>query len=447
MRAIGIDVHRDFCEVAISEDGQLRSASRVPSTPHDLELLGASLAADDEVALEATGNALAIARILEPHVARVVVASARELHAISDAKAKTDRRDARMLAKLLAAGMLEGTWLPCESRRALRRRLAHRAQLVRTRTRLKNEVHAALSRNLVGAPSASDLFGAAGRRWLAELELPTDERETLDSCLRTMAFLDGEIERFEQAIARYALRSPEIRRLVTIPGVGLLSAATFVAVVDDVRRFRSARKLVGYLGLDPRVRQSGSSPARTGHISKEGPSAARQALCEAAHAALRTPGPLRAFGQRVAARRGRQVAIVAVARKLATIAWRLLMSGEDYAYANPAQVRLKWRRIELLAGEPSQKGRRTGVSLEVEQERELALAAERAYRRLVTDRQAGSSAKKGAGAAAGRASQEGLREAKQRGRLTAPSVCASARDHPQPDDNAHTGRLTLSRGT
>jgi transposase len=404
MRAIGIDAHRDFCEVAISEEGQLRSADRVPSTPADLELLGASLLPDDEVALEATGNALAIARILEPHVARVVVASARELHAISDAKAKTDRRDARMLAKLLAAGMLEGTWLPGEERRALRRRLSHRVQLVRARSRLKNEIHAVLARNLVGAPSATDLFGAAGRRWLTQLVLPADERETLDSCLRTIGFLDAEIGRFERAVARYALRSPEIRRLVTIPGVGLLSAATFIAVVDDVHRFASARKLVGYLGLDPRVRQSGSSAARMGHISKEGPAAARAALCEAAHAAMRTPGPLRAFGQRIAARRGRQIAVVAVARKLATIAWRLLISGDDYAYANPAKVRLKWRRIELAAGEPSQKGRRTGVSFEDERERGIALAAEQAYRRLVADRQASGGARKGADAAARRAS-------------------------------------------
>ena len=334
------------------------------------------------------------------------MASARELHAIAGAKAKTDRRDARMLAKLLAAGMLEGTWLPGEETRTLRRRLAQRAQLVRARTRLKNEVHAALYRNLVGAPSATDLFGAAGRRWLEHLELPVDERETLESCLRTIAFLDGEVERFEQAIARCAMHSPEIRRLVTIPGVGLISAATLVAVVGNVRRFRSARKLVGYLGLDPRVRQSGSSPARMGHISKEGPAAARQALCEAAHAAMRTPGPLRAFRQRVAARRGCQVAIVAVARKLATIAWRLLTSGEDYAFASPGQVRLKLRRIELAAGAPRQQGHRTGVSLESQQERELALTAERAYQRLVADWQAAGRGRAGAGAAVGRASDE-----------------------------------------
>jgi len=142
-----------------------------------------------------------------------------------------------------------------------------------------------------------------------------------------------------------------------------------------------------------------------GHISKEGPSAARQALCEAARAAMRTPGPLRAFGLRIAARRGHQVAIVAVARKLATIAWRLLTSSQDYAYANPAQVRLKWRRIELAAGELSQKGRRTGVSVASEQERGLALAAERAYRRLVSDWQASGKKHTGAGAAVGRASE------------------------------------------
>ena len=404
MRAIGIDVHGDFCEVAICEGGCLRSAGRVASRPEELEVFAASLAADDEVALEATGNALAIARIIEPHVARLVVASAKELHAISDAKAKTDRRDARTLAKLLAGGLLEGTYLPDGELRALRRRLAHRVQLVRARSRLKNEVQAALFRNLVGAPAATDLFGVAGLRWLEALDLPADERETLASCLRTICFLDGEIARFERSIARYALSSPEIRRLVTIPGVGLLSAATFVAVVGDVHRFSSARKLVGYLGLDPRVRQSGSKRTRMGHISKEGPAAARAALCEAAHAAMRTPGPLRAFGGRVAARRGRQVAIVAVARKLATVAWRLLSSGQDYAYVNPAQVRLKWRRIELTAGEPSQKGRRTGVSVASEQERGLALAAEHAYRRLVADWQATGKKSKGAGAAVGRAS-------------------------------------------
>jgi transposase len=407
MRAIGIDVHRDFCELAISENGRLRSAGRVPSTPEQLELLAQSLGPDDEVALETTGNALAIARIIEPHVARVVVASAKELHAITGAKAKTDRRDARTLARLLAAGLLEGTWLPDEATRALRRRLQRREQLVRQRSRLKNEIHATLYRNLAGVGPASDLFGAAGRRWLAGLALPADERETIDGCLRVLDFLGEEVDRLEQAVAGQALVSPEIRRLVTIPGVNLITAATLMAVIGDVGRFASARKLVGYLGLDPRVRQSGSSPARTGRISKEGAASARRVLCEAAQAAMRTPGPLRAFGQRVRARRGHQVAVVAVARKLASLAWRLLSSGQDYAYASPSRVALKLRRIELRAGAPRQRGRRSNATLNTrrERERELALAAERAYQRLVSDWQASAKKDKGAGAATGRASE------------------------------------------
>ena len=410
MRAIGIDVHRDFCEVAVSEGGHLRSAGRVASRPAELELFAASLAPDDEVALKATGNALAIARILEPHVAHVVVASARELNAISGAKAKTDRLDARTLARLLAAGLLEGTWLPSEELRALRRRLARREQLVRQRTRLKNEVHAVLYRNHTGAPPTSDLFGAAGRRWLEDLKLPDDERETVHGCLRVLDFLGGEVDLLERGIARQAIDSPEIRRLVTIPGVNLITAATLMAVIGDVRRFPSARKLVGYLGLDPRVRQSGNCSARTGRISKEGAASARRVLCEAAQAALRTPGPLRAFGQRVTARRGRQIAVVAVARKLASLAWRLLISGEDYAYASPSRVRLKLRRIELLAGAQRHRGRplATTPRSQRQQEQELAVAAERAYERLVGDWQARASVRRGTGAALGRASEKVL---------------------------------------
>ena len=117
MRFIGLDVHLDFCEVAIVEKGRVRSGGRVPSTPEGLQVLANSLGPDDQVALEATGNALAIARLLEPHVARVVVAARKELRAITEAKVKTDRRDARTLARLLAAGLLNGCWLLSTSQR------------------------------------------------------------------------------------------------------------------------------------------------------------------------------------------------------------------------------------------------------------------------------------------------------------------------------------------
>src|SRR5712691_316885 len=200
MRFIALDVHRDFCEVAIAEDGRVRRAGRLETTPARLELFTRSLAADDRVALEVTGNAVAIARIIEPHVDRVVLANPKAVKNATQT-AKTDKLDARTLVKLLAAGFLPEVWTPDEQTGALRRRIARRAQLVRQRTREKNQVHAILIRNLSERAPVADLFGAAGRRWLAAQRLPVDEREMVDACLRGGDFLDGEIAAIDRALA------------------------------------------------------------------------------------------------------------------------------------------------------------------------------------------------------------------------------------------------------
>src|SRR4051794_25427010 len=142
-RAIGLDVHRDFCVVAICEDGEVRTAGRVPSTPGGLGLLARSLVRSDRVALEVTGSCWEVARILEPHVERVIVVSSDDT-GITRARAKTDRLDARALARPLWSGELESVWMPDERCRVLRRRLARREQLVHARSRAKNEIHAVL---------------------------------------------------------------------------------------------------------------------------------------------------------------------------------------------------------------------------------------------------------------------------------------------------------------
>jgi transposase len=234
-RAVGLDVHRDFCVVAICEDGQVRGAGRVPSTPEGLGMLADSLTASDRVALEVTGNCWEVARILEGHVERVVVVSPDDT-GITQARAKTVRLDARALARLLWSGELESVWMPDERCRVLRRRLARREQLVHSRSRAKNEIHAVLQRRLQGKPPCSDLFGVKGRRWLATLELPVEERESVDAGLRHVEFLDSEIAAVERLIAQQALHWPEIRRLMTVPGVNLICAATFIAAVGHAGR-------------------------------------------------------------------------------------------------------------------------------------------------------------------------------------------------------------------
>lgn len=412
MRWIGLDVHRDFCEVAIGEKGRIRSGGRVRTRVESLEAMAQSLTADDVVTVEATTGSDRIVSVLERHGVRVIVANTRKLKAISDAKAKTDRLDARTLVRLSMAGLLDEVWTPDERTRMLRRLTHRRERIVRARTRAKNEVHGVLSRNLCDRPPVTDAFGKAGRVWLAELELPVDERLTLDGCLRQVDFLDTEVAALDREIAKAVLAWPEIQRLMSVPGVNVHTAATFMASVGDIHRFSSARKLVSYLGLDPRVRQSGNTAARHGRISKAGAAEVRHMLGEAAWKVTLTPGPLRAFFHRVRARRGPQIAATATSRKLTVLFWHLLTREQDYAFGRPAMTRNKIRRLELLVGAPPQKGRHGiagGKSKAVfENERELSRQAEAAYRRLINDWKAGGPAKDGAGATRGRASQKAL---------------------------------------
>ena len=174
---------------------------------------------------------------------------------------------------------------------------------------------------------------------------------------------------------------------MTVPGVNVIVAATFMAAVGDIRRFRDRRKLTAYLGLDPRVRQSGDGPANHGHISKQGSSSARHALVEACWSTVRQPGPIAAFYARIKARRGHSIAIVAAARKLACLFWCLLTRGEDYAFAQPSLTTQEDAppRAHRRRAAPRRRPRHL-----VDQrrkmrsaERELALQAQRAYERTV----------------------------------------------------------------
>jgi transposase len=128
-------------------------------------------------------------------------------------------------------------------------------------------------RCLKDRPPAANLFGVKGRRWLADQQLTVCERETVDAGLRQVDFLDCEIDQVDQLIAAEALGWPEVKRLMTVPGVNVIVAATFMAAVGDIRRFGDRRKLTAYLGLDPRVRQSGSTPANPATSPSRAPTA------------------------------------------------------------------------------------------------------------------------------------------------------------------------------
>lgn len=389
VRYIGMDVHREFAQLAVAEDGLVRDEGRIGVTPEALRAWAATLRSDDQVALEATGNSDAIANLLIPLVGRVVVSNPSKTRAIAEAKVKTDKVDARILAQLLAADFLPPVWLPDERTRRLRRQVARRAHLVRQRTRIKNQVHAILARNLAPTPPVSDLFGTTGRHWLSRQVLPADERSAVQALVRQLDFHGEELAIADRELAVEALGDPVVARLMTIPGVDMIAAISIVAAVGDFSRFADPGKLVAYVGLNPKVRQSGNSAPVHGRISKAGRGQVRGILVEAAWSASRAPGPLRAFFTRIKGRRGFQVAVVATARKMTELAWHLVTKDQDYAFARPALVAHKRRKLELATGAPSRRGndRTPGAAYNDKQRRHAETAAaehaERAYELLV----------------------------------------------------------------
>ena len=389
-RVIGMDIHRTFAEVVFWEEGKLRPAGRIGMTRAGLEGFGRSLGKEDEVVIEATGNAMAVVRVLSPFVARVIVANPLQVKAIAHAHVKTDKIDAVVLASLRAADFLPEIWLPDAETERLRRLVARRNQVVRHRTQIKNEVHSILHAHLIPPCPHADLFGRLGRTWLARQVMPDDERGAIERHLRELDRLGEDLDILDRDIAQGAIDDPAVKRLLTITGVNLIVAAGLIAAIGDVRRFPDPQKLVSYVGLNPRVRQSGLGFAQHGRISKRGRSHARAMLVEAAWAASKAPGPLRAFFLRIRARRGHQIAAVAVARKLAVLCWHLLIKGADYQWARPALVANKLRAMELKAGQPARKGSKPGAAyaynIKELRDREIDLArhAEQAYERFVS---------------------------------------------------------------
>jgi transposase len=175
-RVIGMDIHRTFGEVVFWEDGRLRPAGRIGMTRSAPEGFGRTLSKDDEVVIEATGNAMAVVRVLSPYVARVIVANPIQVKAIAHARIKTNKIDAGVLASLRAADFLPEIWLPVAATERLRRLVARRNQVVRHRTRIKNEVHAILHAPLIAPCPHADLFGGLGRAWLGSNRCPRMSR-------------------------------------------------------------------------------------------------------------------------------------------------------------------------------------------------------------------------------------------------------------------------------
>ena len=387
MRVIGLDIHRTFAEAVMVDGDKLIRLGRVNMSRDHLAGFAAKLTREDHIIVEATGNAQAVVEAVAPYVGRVVIANPRQVHLIAKARIKTDVIDATVLARLYASGFLPEVWVPDQKTMSLRRQVTRRNQVVRQRVRLKTMIQAILHAHLVPQCPHADIAGPKGRAWLLAQLLPDDETAAIERHLREYDRLTEDLRVLERELARDALASAETKRLLTIPGVDMVVAVGLLAAIGPIHRFSSPDRLVAFLGLNPSVHQSGNGPARHGRITKQGPCHARTMLVEAAWQAVRSPGPLRAFYERVRGRRGTHVAAVAVARKIAVIVWHLLTRGEDYAWVRPALHAKKLRDLELRSGQPARRGQR-GAGYEYnltklrQEERQRGAQAEIAYKRF-----------------------------------------------------------------
>lgn len=322
---LGLDVHKvrtQYC--LVDEDGCIVDGGNVAS--EDVaELVDRPGMA---VVLEATGHWCAAYDALAVQGAAVKLAHPTRVKAIASARVKTDRIDARILAHLLRADLIPEAWAPPQEVRDLRDLVRLRWGFISNRTRAKNRIHVLLAREGLRY-GGSDLFTQRGRRWLASLSLRAHVRRLITHFLEHL----DETLRHEEALTLRLHEllddDPALQLLMTIPGVGFITAATLIAELGDWRRFRGPKQVAAYFGLVPSVRAS-ARIARYGHLTKSGSGHARRALVEAAHVAIRLPGPARHRYLSLFRRRGKKLAVVAAARALLILAWTLLMRGEVY---------------------------------------------------------------------------------------------------------------------
>jgi transposase len=331
MDTIGLDLHKRESQLCVlTEDGRLTERRIATSRERFTAVLGGRPAA--RVLLEASTESEWVARHLEGLGHEVVVADPNyaPMYATRSRRVKTDKRDARALAEACRTGGYRPAHRLSAPQRHVRAELAVRDALVRTRTRYVALVKALVRRDGLRVPSG-EVERVPAR--VAALALPPALAGEVAPLLAMLGALNAQVAAADGRVGALAAADPAVRRLATAPGVGPITAAAFVATVDDVSRFASAHQLEAYLGLVPGERSSGERQRR-GRITKAGNARVRWLLVEAAWRVLRSRAaetePLRAWAQRVALRRGKRVAVVALARRLAGILYAMWRDAVPY---------------------------------------------------------------------------------------------------------------------
>jgi transposase len=328
MLIIGCDFHPGFEQVAIFDNQTGEITGRRLQHPEEAREFYGSLREPALVGMEACGFTQWFEQMLEELGHELWLGDAAQIRAAVVRRQKTDQRDAEHLLTLLLEKRFPRLWVPNGEERDVRQLLMHRHGLVRMRTQVKNQLHAiALNQ---GMQKKRKLWTEAGREQLEKLGLRAYAAQRRGESLRRLDYLEEQIRQLTKTVVAEAHKRAAAQLLMTHPGVGAQTALAFVLTIGPVARFENAKKVASYVGLIPCEHSSGGKQ-RLGHISKQGSPLLRFLLVEAGQSAVKKDAELQRMYRRLALRRSRGQAKVAVARRLATRLYWMLRTGKNYA--------------------------------------------------------------------------------------------------------------------
>lgn len=331
---LGMDLHKNsstFC--AKDYDGNQYDLSKVVTNPCEIKKYVKKFTDSGKeltLAVEPVSQWYYYADLLQSLGVDVHLANPLKVKAIASARVKTDKIDAGVLSDLLRTNLLPEAYFSKPNVRLWKEMVRFRASLINLRTQTKNKIFAVISKNGLSCPF-NQLFGKAGRSWLKSLCLPSQFQTSLEKYLDLVEYLDKLVAEADKKIEETVGENEQARLLTTIPAISYVSALTIIAEIGDIKRFASAKQLMGYAGLVPSTYSSGDT-VRHGKITKQGSrwlrwimieTAQRQQLCK------KTPG-FAWYYLKIKQRKGSKTATVATARKLLAVVWRILQDNRPF---------------------------------------------------------------------------------------------------------------------
>ena len=347
MIIIGVDFHPEFQQIASVDTETGEFQERRLAHPAEAEKFYRALVGQKvRVGMEASGHGRWFERLVAELQFELRIGDAAEIRTKRVRKQKTDRQDAQLILRLLLEDRFPQIWVPSWENRDLRQLLWHRHRMVQARTRIMNQLQAVALNE--GLRCKKKLWRERGRQQLESFRLAPWATRRRRDLLELLDRLTPTIAELSQAVEQEVERCPAAQRLRTHPGVGSLTALAFVLIIGEVNRFRCGKQVASYLGLVP-LEESSGNRRRLGHITKQGSSMMRFLLVEAAQVTVRSLPEWRSKYLHLVLRRGRKIAKVAMARRLAVHLFWMMRKEWNYQ---------QLKKFGSHAGEP---GNRHGV--------------------------------------------------------------------------------------